>query len=214
MRVLKKKKTQDGDCEPRWYRGVWLRWRWLILVQMEISEEQVYGGKDCIWFDDQVVHTQEYPWGEEIHVSIMHAVKCYRPLEHWALKCINSVLTHAAAAAAAKWSQSRLTLCDPTDSSPPGCSIPGILQSRILKWVAISVSNAWKWKVKVKSLSRVRLFETPWTAAYQALSSMGFSRQEYWSGVPCSSLTDVWVTIKYTPDFKDFIQGKECKIVH
>ena len=117
---IKKKKTQDGDCEPRWYRGVWLRWRWLILVQMEISEEQVYGGKDCIWFDDQVVHTQEYPWGEEIHVSIMHAVKCYRPLEHWALKCINSVLTHAAAAAAAKWSQSRLTLCDPTDSSPPG----------------------------------------------------------------------------------------------
>ena len=79
------------------------------------------------------------------------------------------------------------TLCDPTDGSPPGSPVPGILQVRTLEWVAISFSNAWKWKVKVKSLSRVRFFATPWTAAYQAPPSMGFSRQEYWSGVPLPS---------------------------
>ena len=87
------------------------------------------------------------------------------------------------------------TLCDPRDGSPPGSPVPGILQARTLEWLAISFSNAWKWKVKVKSLrlstwklySRVRLFATPWTAAYQAPPSMGFSRQEYWSGVPLPS---------------------------
>ena len=79
------------------------------------------------------------------------------------------------------------TLCDPIDSSPPGSPIPGILQARTLEWVAISISNAWKWKVKVKSLSRVRLLATPWTAAYQAPLSMGFSGQEYWGGVPLPS---------------------------
>ena len=93
----------------------------------------------------------------------------------------------AAAAAAAKSLQSYLTLCDPVDGSPPGSHIPGILQASTLEWVAISFSNAWKWKVKVKSLSRVRLFATPWTAAYQAPLSMGVSRQEYWSGVPLPS---------------------------
>ena len=72
---------------------------------------------------------------------------------------------YKAAAAAAKSLQSRPTLCDPIDSSPPGSLIPGILQARIMEWVAISFSNAWKWKVKVKSLSRVRLLATPWTAA-------------------------------------------------
>ena len=73
------------------------------------------------------------------------------------------------------------TLCDPIDSSPPGSPVPGILQARILEWVAISFSNVWKWKVKVKSLSRVQLLVTSWTAAYQAPLSMGYSRQEYWS---------------------------------
>ena len=87
-------------------------------------------------------------------------------------------------AAAAKSLQSCLTLCDPIDSSPPGSSVLGILQARTLEWVAISFSNAWKWKVKVKSLSHVWLLATPWTAAYQAPPFMGFSRQEYWSGVP------------------------------
>jgi len=92
-----------------------------------------------------------------------------------------------AAAAAAKSLQSCPTLCDPIDGSPLGSPIPGILQARTLEWVAISFSNAWKWKVKVKSLSRVWLFATPHTAAYQAPPSMGFSRQEYWSGVPSPS---------------------------
>ena len=90
--------------------------------------------------------------------------------------------------ASAKSLQSYLTLCDPIDGSPPGSPVPGILQARVLEWVAISFSNAWKWKVKVKPLSRVRLLATPWTAAHQAPLSMGFSRQEYWSGVPLPSL--------------------------
>ena len=87
-------------------------------------------------------------------------------------------------AAAAKSLQSCPTLCDPIDSSPPGSPVPGILQTRTLEWVAISFSNAWKWKVKVKPLSRVRFFPTPQTAAHQAPPPMGFSKQEYWSGLP------------------------------
>ena len=85
----------------------------------------------------------------------------------------------------AKSLQSCPTLCDPIDGSPPGSPVPGILQARTLEWVAISFSNAWMWKVKVKSLSRVRLLAAPWTAAYQAPPSVGFSRQEYWSGCHC-----------------------------
>ena len=96
-------------------------------------------------------------------------------------------------AAAAKSLQSCPTLCDPIDGSPPGSSIPGILQVRTLEWVAIAFSNAWKWKVKVKSLSHVRLLATPWTAAHQAPPSMGFSRQEYWRGLPLPSPRE-WVT--------------------
>ena len=95
--------------------------------------------------------------------------------------------TRAAAAAAAKSLQSCPILCDPTDGSPPGSPVPGILQARTLEWVAIAFSNAWKWKWKVKSLSRVRPLATPWTEGFQAPPSMGFSRQEYWSGVPLPS---------------------------
>ena len=87
----------------------------------------------------------------------------------------------------AKSLQSCPTLCDPRDGSTPGSPIPGILQARTLEWVAISLSSAWKWKVKVKSLSRVWLLAIPWTAAHQAPPSMGFSRQEYWSGVSLPS---------------------------
>ena len=72
-------------------------------------------------------------------------------------------MIHIAAAAAANLGQLCPTLCDPIEGSPTGSSVPGILQARILEWVAISVSNAWKWKVKVKSLSRVWLLATPWT---------------------------------------------------
>ena len=94
----------------------------------------------------------------------------------------------ASAAAAPKSLQSCLTLWDPIDSSPPGSPIPGILQARVLGWVAISFSSSWKWNVKVKSHSRVRLLETPWTAAHQAPLLKGFSRQENWSRLPLPSL--------------------------
>ena len=90
---------------------------------------------------------------------------------------------------AVKSLQSCPTLCDPIDVSPRGSPVPGILQARTLEWVAISFSSAGKWKVRVKSLSLVRLLATPRTAAHQAPSSMGFSRQEYWSGLPLPSPT-------------------------
>ena len=102
--------------------------------------------------------------------------------------------------AAAKSLQSCPTLCDPIDGSPPGSPVPGILQAGTLEWVAISFSNAWKWKVKVKSLSHVRLLATPWTAANQAPPPMGFSRQEYWSGVPLPSPICVLVDLKRKED--------------
>ena len=94
------------------------------------------------------------------------------------------------ATAAAKSLPSCPTLRDPMGCSPSGSPVPGTLQARALEWVAIAFSSAWKWKVKVMSLSRVWLFATPWTAAYQAPPSMGFSRQEYWSGVPLPSLAN------------------------
>ena len=109
-----------------------------------------------------------------------------------------------AAAAAAKSLQLCPTLCDPVDGSPTGSSIPGILQARTLEWVTIAFSNAWKWKVKVKSLSSVWFFVTPWTAAYQAPPSMGFFRQEYRSGLPLPAL----LCLKSKPflDFSVMIQ--------
>ena len=104
---------------------------------------------------------------------------------------------HLRTAAAAMSRQSCPTQCNPIDGSPPGSPVPGILQARTVERVAISSSNAWKWKVKGKSLSRARLLATPWTAAYQAPPSMGFSRREYWSGVPSPSPT--WeLVILYT----------------
>ena len=112
------------------------------------------------------------------HISCVSCI-AGRFLTHWATWEAPSPHA-AAAAAAAKSLQSSPTLCDPIGGSPPGSPVPGILQARTLEWVAISFSNAWEWKVKVKSLSRVGLFATPWTTAYQAPLSMGFSRQEYW----------------------------------
>ena len=120
----------------------------------------------------------------------------------------------APAAAAAKSLQSCPTLCDPIDGSPPGSPVPGILQARTLQWGAISFSNAWKWKVKVKSLSHVRLLATPWTAAYQAPPSMGFSRQEYWSGVPLPSPSeaklDPYPTYLYRWISLDTAEWQQC----
>ena len=95
------------------------------------------------------------------------------------------------AAAAAKSLQLCPTLHDPIDGSSSGSPVPGILQARTLEWVAISFSNAWKWKVKGKSLTHVWPSATPWTAAYQAPLSMGFSRQEYWRGLPLPSLEEI-----------------------
>ena len=124
-------------------------------------------------------------------------------LLHWQLGSLPLAQPAAAAAAAASL-QSCLTLCDPRDGSPPGSAIPGILQARPLEWFAISFSNAWKWKVKVTSLSRVGLLATPWTTAYQAPPPMGFFTQEYWSGLPLPSTSaaweacNLWVLIKYS----------------
>ena len=107
---------------------------------------------------------------------------CYKIISNTTSKFISTAA--AAAAAAAKSLQSCPTLCDPRDGSPPGSPVPGILQARALEWGAISFSNAWKWKVKAKLLSRVRLLATPWTAAHQAPPSLGLPRQEHWSGLP------------------------------
>ena len=114
--------------------------------------------------------------------------------------CVGFCQTSPWMSHAAKSLQSCPTLCDPMDCSLPGFSVHGILQAKTLEWVVISFSNAWKWKVKVKSLSHVWLFATPWTAAYQAPPSMGFSRQQYWSGLPLSS---PWMShrYRYVPSF-------------
>ena len=117
-----------------------------------------------------------------------------RVFEHvasWPLYQNLSIISPSWHTTTTKSLQSCPTLCDPIDSSLPGSPIPGILQARALEWVAISFSNAWKWKVKVKSLSRVRLLATPWTAAFQAPLSMEFSRQEYWRIQPFSSPSDL-----------------------
>ena len=119
-------------------------------------------------------------------LEIRYSLMCVSFLNHFPCLCVCTYTLTAAAAT--KLLQSCPTLCDPIDGSPLGSSVPGILQARILEWVAISFSNAWKWKVKVKSPSCARLLATPWTAAYQAPPPMGFSRQEYWSRLPLPSL--------------------------
>ena len=118
-------------------------------------------------------------WGTHVHPWLIHVNAWQKQYA-----CVCMYVCTCMYDAAAKSLQSCPILCDPIDSSPPGSPVPGILQARTLEWVAISFSNAWKWKVKVKSLSCVWPSVTPWTAAYQAPLSMGFSRQENWSGVP------------------------------
>ena len=112
---------------------------------------------------------------------------CHLTISSCVIPFSSHLQSFSVAAAAAKSHQSCLTLCDPIDASPTGSSVPGIFQARILEWVAVSFSNAWKWKVKVKLLSCVQPLATPWTVAYQAPLSMGFSRQQYWSGLPLPS---------------------------
>ena len=122
----------------------------------------------------------------------VHLNSC--PLSRWCHPTISSSVIpfsfcpQSLPAASAKSLQSCPTLCDPIDGSPPGSPVPGILQPRTLEWVVFSFSNAWMWEVKVTSLSRVQLLATAWTAAHQAPPSMGFSRQEYWSGLLLPSL--------------------------
>ena len=132
----------------------------------------------------------EPPTADERKGETPECVFCFLPLlSRWSGKGASVFLGGflSCPSATAKSLQSCPALCHSIDSSPPGSPIPGILQARTLEWVAISFSSAWKWKVKVKSLSRVRLLATPWIAAYQAPPSMGFSRQEYWSGMPSPS---------------------------
>ena len=117
-------------------------------------------------------------------------------------------------AAAAKSLQSCPSLCDPIDGSPPGSAVPGILQARTLEWVAMSFSSACKWKGKVKSLSRVWLLATSWTAAYQAPPSMGFSRQEYWSGVPLPSSVLVHRYPIWCPHKRETKVGNVKRLLH
>ena len=116
--------------------------------------------------------------------------------------------------AAAKSLQLCPTLCDPIDGSPPGSPIPGILQARTLEWVAITFSNSWKWKVKVKSFSHVGLLVTPWTAADQAPPSMVFSRQEYWSRLPLPSPWNEWLDgLKQVTDTNIYFEARnDCKM--
>ena len=132
-------------------------------------------------------------------------------MDSWNVRSASNAPYHAAAAAESL--QSCPTLCNRTDGSPPGSAVPGMLQARTLEWVAISFSSAWKWRVKVKSLSRVRLLVTPWTAAHQAPPSMGFSRREYWSGVTLPSPTyhaEQWYS-KRTPS-EAFVAGFKFSI--
>ena len=123
---------------------------------------------------------------QESNPFLWHLLHCRQIL--YPLSQLGSPLAHCCCCCcAAKSLQSCLTLCDPMDCSLPGLSVHGILQARTLEWFAISFSNALKWKVKVKSLSCVQLLSIPWTAAYQAPPSMGFSRQQYWSRVSLPS---------------------------
>ena len=120
---------------------------------------------------------------QELNWDLLHCTCILYQLNHQGSPNV-CILPYAAAA---KSLQSWPTLYDPIDGIPPGYPVPGILLARTLEWVAIAFSSAWKWKVKVKSLSCVRLLATPWSAAYQAPPSMGFARQEYWSGLPLPS---------------------------
>ena len=136
-----------------------------------------------LWPQAQSYLPRRISWGQKHQITLPLLSVKTKSLQPSSTLC----LVVLSCSAAAKSLQSCPTLCDPIDGSPPGSPVPGIFQARTLEWVAISFSNAWKWKVKVKSLSSVQLLTTPWTAAYQAPLSMGFSRQEFWSGVPLPS---------------------------
>ena len=158
----------------------WSNWQRINLQNIQVAHGAQYQIKQ------NKTNTQSKNENLEWHFSKEGIQMAKKKKKERKKRCWTLLIT--AAAVAAKSLQSCPTLCDPIDGSPPGSPIPGILQAGTLEWVAISFSSEWKWKVKVKSLSRVRLLATPWTAAHQAPPSMGFSRQEYWSGVPLPSL--------------------------
>ena len=166
---------KSKDCRSTSYGPVTLRtakrWDIFICSLLSIDSLRTYGCK------------QIFPWDSFNNIG-RYCLSQKPDFLSKAFQLKLLFLNGTVAAAAAKSLQLCPTLCDPIDSSPPGSPVTGILQARTLGWVAISFSNVWKWKVKVKSLSCVQLVATPWTAAYQATPSMGFSRQEYWSGVP------------------------------
>ena len=167
-----------------WLSSLCLKWYVSVLIQ-STSTLVTYNALHPVTIPECKIHTDE---------RLLHS---------------NFPIKYEAAAAAAKSLQSCPTLCDPIDSSPPGSPISGILQARTLEWVAISFSNAWKWKVKGKSLSRVWILATPWTAAHQAPPSIGFSRQEYWGGVPLPSLKyEAAVSIKNKEGYVEHLKKK------
>ena len=146
------------------------KWPWVLITWITKINRRV-----CP--NEEVIHTGSISYRKWIWI-------CGATMKEYSfVKIVRNTAT-----ATAKSLQSCPTLCDPIDGSPPDSPVPGILQARILEWVAISFSKAWRWKVKVKSLRPVRLWVNPWTAAYWAPPSMGFSRQEYWGGVPSPSL--------------------------
>ena len=168
----------------------YIQWKFFLPLLSSVTQFQFINifCRLCFWYLEKAMapHSSTLAWKIHRHRSLAG----YSPSGQKELdtaEWLNMIINYTHHAAAAKSLQSGPTLCDPTEGSPPGFSVPGILQARTLEWVAIPFSNACKWKVKVKSLSRVRLLVTPWTTAYQAPLSMGFSRKEYWSGLPLPS---------------------------
>ena len=162
-----------------------------FLACIQISQE----AGQMVWYSHLC---KNFPQFVVIHTvkgfGVVHKAKVdvflERLLFRWCMAAISDLPLEgitAAVAAAAKSLQSCPTLCDPIDGSPPGSAVPGFLQARSLEWVVISFSNAWKWKTKVKSLSRVWLFTTPWTATYQAPLSMWFPGKSTGVGFHCLS---------------------------
>ena len=158
----------------------------VVIIPSEVSQTETE--KNIIWYH---LYVESKIWHKWIYLqteidSQMHRTGLWSPRHRVGEGGVDGEFG-IAAAAAAKSLQSCLTLCNSIDGNPPGSPVPGIVQARTLEWVAISFSNAGKWKVKVKSLSHFQPSATPWTAAYQAPPSMEFARQEYWSGVPLPS---------------------------
>jgi len=187
--------NSNPPCDGIWRWGLWevsrprrQNWPWLpfchVRRQQEVSSLKP-GRQPSPEADHADNWITDFPLSElcrEDSIFVSYRSLCYFLIAVWSDYNSYLILTKLIfTTCTAKSLQSCPTLCD---GSPPGSPVPGILQARTLEWVAISFSDAWKWKVKVKSLSRAWLLGTPWTAAYQAPPSMGFSRREYWSRVP------------------------------